>query len=214
MDLQSVKTSLTSPIPPITATSSSLMMSPPSEPELTPKTTTKNFQLSPDQASLQAEGNQTHEPEVPKQTVNSHEDDDDSLIIDVTTDQTEPENLVKRESPAGDHSPESNATEISIPNTESSNLDWSGGCEMLQMLAAAAEMRANLDRISDGSTIETSPESLSTATSSNSSPSSSTPTSGHSMISAISAASAIASSVCATRTRAPMKRSLEYPAER
>ena len=222
MDLPNLKTSLTSPVAPITATSSSLMMSPPSEPELTPKQTTKNFTLSPDQASLAVDATKAPEPEIKQEpnAGNEVDDDDDddegNLIIDVGDDQTEPENLVTRESGIDCHSPESNTTE----NSNSENSLPEGGYDMLHLLAAAAEMRANLDRASDISTNETSPGG-SMSTTMNSSSSSSTPTSGHSMISANYAAAAAASSssssaatVAVTRAKAPMKRSLEYPTER
>jgi hypothetical protein len=48
MEMNSKKTTLISPVPTIHATSSSTMMSPPSEPELTPKQVNKAFQLCPE----------------------------------------------------------------------------------------------------------------------------------------------------------------------
>ena len=227
MDMRSKKTALTSPIPPIDASSSSLMMSPPSEPDSMPKQTAKTFQLVPgteqpqEPAENQAEPKPEPEPEVKVEEVESEKpknkaqepeeatmerdaSDDDyddyhggALVIDVPN---EPSVDEEQEVELG----MSYTLDDGQTTTDERGSGWPG-CEMLNLLAAAAAIRSNSERTSSTSSNGISPQSSMTSWSTSSSPSS-----GHSTVSAVSAATAIA----VKKPKVSGKRSLEYPSER
>lgn len=220
MDLAATKTTLPSLVPPISVNTSSLMMSPPSEPELTPKEVVKTSQPNPEGVvpmgkPLEVEDGKKADDQLNAGNDSTLKDDhfydcEEDLIIDIPEDLSagKPE-LSRRQ--IKEECKESPATAVNngdISPTETQQVEWSG-YGLLHLLAEAAEIRSNSEKNSDQSTTDTSPESGPTSSRSSMSSTTTPPSSGHSTISAMS----VASSIVSARPKVSRKRSLEYPVE-